>query len=126
MIMKKPEADVIRFSGSDIVAASTLATTMNWTNFGDNTVRNGVVSYNGQTYTIDSADSIRNLYNAMSGLGVNSSTKVDNTDKNEKMSSVLKIEAGIGATGTDIGVKSPLWNGTYEYNSVNNIFTKTS
>ncbi len=116
MIMKKPEVDVIRFSCSDVVAAS--APTMTWDQFGDNTVKNGIVIYNGQTYTIDSADSITSLYTAMSGIGVTDSTRIDNNTANEKMKAVLKIEAG----GRENGVNSPRWNGTYIYE--NGVFTK--
>ena len=115
MIMKKPEADVIRFSGSDVVAAS--APTMTWSQFGDNTAKNGVVSYDGQTYIIDSADSITSLYSAMSGIGVTDSTKIDNNNSTERMKSVLNLEVV-----REDGVRSPLWNGTYIYE--NGVFTK--
>jgi hypothetical protein len=116
MIMKKPEVDVIRFSCSDVVAAS--SPTMTWSKFGDNTAKNGIVNYNGQTYTIDSADSITSLYTAMSGIGVTDSTRIDNNTSNEKMKAVLNLEAG----GRENGVRSPLWNGTYIYE--NGVFTK--
>ncbi|PWJ70814.1 hypothetical protein B0O40_0663 [Ruminococcaceae bacterium R-25] len=117
MIMKKPEADIIRFSSSDVVAASSIANTMMWAGFGDGTPKNGTVSYDGQTYTIDSDASIDSLYNAMSALGVKSSTKIDDGAGEQRMKTILGLEVT-----KEEGVGSKRWNGTYIYE--NGMFTK--
>ena len=53
MIMKKPEIDVIRFSGSDVVAASTR--TLTWSNAEDNNSNNNLITFGNYSYTIHSS-----------------------------------------------------------------------
>ena len=118
MFMNKPEADVIRFSSSDVVAASAL--TMTWSQFGDNKKANGIVNYNGQTYNISSSANVNSFINDLSnsGTGANGNTNVywsANSGDDHTVSSLLSKEV-------TNGIQDPNWNGTYVYE--NGIFTK--
>ena len=118
MIMKKPEADVIRFSGSDVVAASALS--MTWSQFGDGQKANGIVKYNGQTYDITSSANVDSFINDLSnsGTGANGDTIVywsATSGDDHSVSSLLNKEVANG-------IQDSNWNGIYVYE--NGIFTK--
>ena len=104
----KPEMSVVRFKEADVIVASGL--TMTWSKFGDNTPQNGVVTFNGTDYTISDNTAISNLYKDM---GVRQTAGIQSSDGSVKYSvnSILKNEL------TGNGVNSPLWNGTYVYDS---------
>ena len=57
--MRKPEMDVIRFSCSDIVAASTR--TVSWSGLEDTVNGNNNITFNGKTYTISTSTAGRNM-----------------------------------------------------------------
>ncbi len=118
MFMKKPEVDVIRFSGCDVVAANAL--TMTWSQFGDNIKTNGKVQYNGQTYNITNSANVNSFISDLtnSGTGANGNTYVkwSPTAANQHtVSSLLSKEVKDGLGDSN-------WSGTYVYE--NGIFTK--
>ena len=118
MIMKKPEADVIRFSGSDVVAASDGARTISLDNLGDGNVANGIAKYQGVTYVIDSKSNVNSFINALNkGCGATADTKISYTsDYYNSISFILNKEVDSGISYSD-------WNGTYEYDAINDRFT---
>ena len=109
--MRTPKMDVIRFKENDVIVASgTAANTMTWSNFGDGIAQNGIVSYNGQSFTIRSAGDNASLYDALSSIGVKRSTEIDNKETTQIMYFILASEV------KNTGVESTAWNGTYAWN----------
>ena len=110
--MRKPDMEVIRFSCSDVVAASG-PDKMIWSGLGDGKKANAKVSYNGQNYDITSSDNVTSFINDLSssGIGASGNTYVK-YDANEgdyhTVSSLLTKEV-------DSGIGNSAWNGTYVY-----------
>ena len=106
--MIRPEMSVVRFKEADVIVASGL--TMTWSNFGDGTAKNGVVTFNGTDYTISDTTAISNLYNDM---GVKRTAGLENRDGtvDKSINTVLNLEL------SGDGVSSKAWNTTYVYDA---------
>ena len=106
--MIRPEMSVVRFKEADVIVASGL--TMTWSNFGDGTAKNGVVTFNGKDYTISDTTAISNLYNDM---GVKRTAGLENRDGtvDKSINTVLNLEL------SGDGVSSKAWNTTYVYDA---------
>ena len=77
MIMKKPEADVIRFSSSDVIAASVVLS-----KFYDGVANNNTFSFNGKNYIVSDTDTFKSFrsdladYVGDSGLATKNSNDI--------------------------------------------------
>ena len=107
MIMKKPEADVIRFSGSDVVAASNPSLVLS--NFTGNVPGDGVVTYNGTNYEIKTESDANGFISALRQSGIsNAGISLSSSSTAYSLRSVVKTEASTGGRN---------WlDGTYIYN----------
>ena len=120
MIMKKPEADVIRFSGSDVVAASTKSFDMTGVN--NNTAQDLTIKFNDGSYTfINNGNQTRNdLYSNLSSyFGTN--VDVDGyTSLNRPGASSSNLATVLNA---DNNGSSKSYDGTYTWDG--SAFTRT-
>ncbi len=107
MIMKKPEADVIRFSSSDVVAASNPYLVLS--NFTGNVPGDGKVSYNGTTYEIKTQSDADGFVSALRQSGIrNAGISLSSSSTAYSLRAVVRTE---GTSGADYWL-----DGTYVYN----------
>ena len=112
--MRKPEMDVIRFKEEDIVAASNEGFQMTIREFANHNAKDGTVTFNNQTYTIDSQASIDSVFAALPS-GITSDTQIYITPTvSTSLGNGFQAEANLdgkhagGATATE-------WNNTFVY-----------
>ena len=121
--MVRPEMSVVRFKEADVIVASGAVTAMQWANFGDNVKANGVITYKGSDYTIDSIANVNNVITAMGDMGVNEGTKVTTQTTVSDPSSLQYTLRWVLEKEVNEGV-SPAWAGDFAYNTTGNYFYK--
>ena len=76
MIMKKPEADVIRFSSSDVIAASVVLS-----KFYDGVANNNTFSFNGKNYIVSDTDTFKTFRSDLADYVGDSDLKNKNSNE---------------------------------------------
>ena len=117
MIMKKPEIDVIRFSGSDVVAASGLKT-LTISGMGNAAANDNTFEFGEYTYTNMTSNKIEPMTNDMSSYFDANITKSTNVINENNKSAVLNT-LGTGGTSATDG-----FNGIYVYENGSFVFLK--
>jgi len=110
MKMAKPEMAVVRFKENDIIVASGDALSLS--KFGDGQVKNGVVTYQNQAFTIADSSAINSVLTALNGAGHSGSTLLYNNNDDVTFDYLFKVEANTDGR-FPTGVKSKNWNGDY-------------
>ena len=121
--MVRPEMSVVRFKEADVIVASGAVTAMQWTGFGDGVKANGVITYKGTGYTIDSIANVNNVITAMGDMGVTEGTKVTTQTTVSDPSSLQYTLRWVLEKEVNEGV-SPAWGGDFAYNATGNYFYK--
>ena len=105
----KADMQVVRFGAEDVIATSGKTLTMS--QFGDGVAKNGIVGFDGKSYTIDSANAIDAFMNAFGSFYAPSTHINAGSERtNQSLESVLNLEVT-----RETGVKNSAYNGTYVY-----------